>query len=348
MSKALRLLTLVLGTCLPGLLLGQNFGSSMDLLIKESNARTAALGGFNVSLQDDDVQMITGNPALANGRMKQSIGLTYNPSLAGTRQYSSIYCDSIAKAGVLFAGIQFQDFGSFRQTDPAGIQSGNFNASQYVASLGTSRKRGNFQLGAALKFAAIQINALQANALVMDLGMAYKHPVKDLQYGLSIRNIGFQLSKFYADGKSIPIPLNIQAGFSYRLSHMPLRISATASYLQESDIQYLDPNTPGKLDPNGQLVKEKKKITEQIARHLNLGGEFLLSKSFHLRMGYNHLRRKELRTETGAGLTGFSLGFVVHTRLLGLAYTYSGWQGSAGLHYLSLNLRLQSFLKKGN
>lgn len=326
----------------------QNFGSPMDLLVKETNARTAALGGFNVSLQDEDVQMLAGNPALANGRMKRNIGMTYNPSMAGLRQYNTAYCDSLPKAGVLFAAIQYLDYGSFSQTDASGIVSGNFNASQYAISVGTSRQKGNFKLGGALKFAALQISSFQANAILTDLGVAYKHPTKDLSYGLAIKNLGFQTKKFYSDGKSIPMPLNVQAGFSYRLSHMPLRISATAFYLQDSDIQYLDPNIPGKLDANGQLVKEKKKITEQIARHLCLGGEFLLNKSFHLRVGYNHLRRKELRTETGAGLTGFSLGFMVNTKPVNLSYSYSGWQNGKGLHFLSLYLRLQNFINKAN
>jgi hypothetical protein len=326
----------------------QNFGSSMDLLIKETNARTAALGGFNVSLQDDDVQLVNGNPALANGSMKRNLGMTYNPALAGIRQYNTTYCDSVPKAGVLFASLQYLDFGSFRQTDASGTDIGNFTASQYAVSLGTAMKKGNYKLGAALKFSSLQINGLQANAILADLGVSYKHPSKDLSYGLSIRNLGFQAAKFYTDGQRIPMPLNIQAGFSYKLSHMPLRISCTAFYLQETDIQYLDPNTPGKLDANGQLLKEKKKLTEQIARHLCLGGEFLLNKSFNLRVGYNHLRRKELRTETGAGLTGFSLGFMINTKPVNLAYTYSGWQAGTGLHFLSMHLRLQSFLKKGS
>jgi hypothetical protein len=346
--RATALLILFAAICLLSNANAQNFGSSLDLLIKETNARTAALGGFNVSLQDEDVQMVNGNPALANGKMRRNLGLTYNPSLAGIRQYNTAYCDSFSKAGVLFASIQYLDYGSFRQTDASGMEAGNFSASQYAISVGTSRQKGNYKLGAAFKFSALQINGLQANAVLADLGVAYKHPSKDLSYGLSIRNLGFQTRKFYSDGQSIPMPLNIQAGFSYRLIHMPLRLSATAFYLQETDIQYLDPTLPGKLDPNGQLVKEDKKFTEQIARHLCLGGEFLLNKSFNLRLGYNHLRRKELRTETGAGLTGFSLGFMVNTKPLNLSYTYSGWQAGLGLHYLSLQLRLQSFLKKGS
>ena len=340
----------LIGVLLPLCLLpsgvhAQQFGSSMDFLLKENNARSAALGGNVVSLRDDDVQMVGSNPALANGKMKRVLGLTYNPSLAGIRQYNSMYCDSFQKAGTWFAGVQFLDFGSFRQTDPAGIQSGSFQASQYAIMAGTARKKGNFHLGASLKFTALQINGLQSNALLLDLGAAYRHPVKDLTFGLSVRNLGFQMKKFYQGGASIPVPLNLQAGFSYKLSHMPLRLTATAFYLQETDLQYLDPGLPGKLDPNGQLVKEKKKITEQIARHLSLGGEFLLNRNFHLRVGYNHLRRKELRTETGAGLTGFALGCMINTKAAAVSYTYSGWQGGAGLHYLSLNLRIDSFYR---
>jgi len=329
---------------------GQNFGSSMDLLLKETNARTAALGGVNVSLMDDDVQMVNGNPALANGKMSNILGLSYNPSLAGIRQYNTAYADTVSFGGKfnanVFGSLQFVDFGSFRMTDPAGLAMGDFSASQYCASIGSSHKKGNFRLGAALKFASMQIAGLNASALLSDLGVVYRHPTKELSYGMSIRNLGFQLNKFYSDGRSIRMPLNLQAGFSYRLSHMPLRISATAFYLQETDIQYLDPNAPGKLDLNGQLVKEEKKFTEQIARHLCMGGEFLLSKAFHLRVGYNHLRRKELKSETGAGLTGYSLGLVINTKPLNLAYSWSGWQRSQGLHFLSLNLRLSNFYRK--
>ena len=328
----------------------QNFGSPLDILIKETNARTAALGGVNVSLMDDDVQMISGNPALANGKMAKVLGMTYNPSLAGIRQYNTAYCDTVSFIGEsgasLFGNLQYLDYGKFSMTDPAGMPLGNFTANQYAASLGLAGKKGNFRLGAALKFTNFQINALNSNAICADLGVVYRHPQKDLTYGFSIRNLGFQLQKFYEDGAAMPIPINLQTGFSYRLSHMPLRISATAFYLQETDIQYLNPNDPGKLDITGKLVKEEKKITEQIARHLCLGGEFLLSKSFNIRLGYNHLRRKELKTETGAGLTGYSVGFVINTRPLNLAYSWSAWQRGAGLHFLSMNLRINNFYRK--
>lgn len=331
---------------------GQNFGSSFDLMLKETNARTAALGGFNVSLADDDVQMISGNPAAANGKMKRSLGVSYNPSLAGIRQYNTIYCDSLpfkkkrSMPRMVFASLQYLDYGTFPMTDPSGYPIGNFNASQYCFSVGVSHKIGNFRLGSALKLAGLQINGLHASLLCADLGGIFRHPEKDLTIGLSIKNIGFQLQRFYSDGQSTPIPLNIQAGISYRILHMPLRISATAIYLQNPEIQYVDPNAPGKLDLNGQIIRDEQKITEQIFRHLCFGGEFILHRTFNLRIGYNHLRRKEWKTESGAGLTGYSLGFAINTKLLSVAYTYTGWQRELGLHFMSMNLRLEQFYRR--
>ncbi len=324
----------------------QNFGSSFDFLIKETNARVAALGGQNVSLRDDDVQLTTGNPAVVNSTMARTAGFTVNPSFGKVVQYNLAYADSLSKLGNTFCNLQFLDYGKLAERDAAGIKMGDFNASQYAFSVGTGRKKGNFHLGAAIKFSGFQIQGNHSYALMFDMGMFYQHPRKLMSYGLAIKNIGGTLKKFDNSDKKMPVPFNIQAGISYKLEHMPLRISVTAFYLQETNIQYVDPNAPGTLDPNGVLIKEKRKLTEQIARHLNVGGEFMLHKSFHLRVGYNHLRRKELRPDAGAGLTGFSLGCMINTKPINLSYTYSGWQSAGGLHFISLNCRLANFITK--
>jgi len=324
---------------------GQNFGSSYDFLIKETNARVAALGGLNNSIRDDDVHLVAGNPAVANGKMAKSLGMTVNPSFANIVQYNLAYADSAKKLGNVFATLQFLDYGKFNETDPSGYKLGNFNASQFAVAGGFSQKKGNFHLGAALKLVGFQVQGNQAFALAVDLGAHYQHPVKQLSFGLAIKNIGATIKKFDTD-QAMPVPFNIQASLSYRLAHMPLRFSASAFYIQETNIQYLDPATPGKLDINGAEVKDKKKISEQIARHLTIGGEFLLHRSFNIRVGYNHLRRKELRTESGAGLTGFSLGFMINTKPINISYTYSGLASAGGYHFISLNCRFSQFLTK--
>ncbi len=329
----------------PCLVRAQMFGSSYDFLIKETNARVAALGGLNNSLRDGDVQLVHGNPAVANGKMAKTLGMTVNPGIAGITQYNVAYADSIGKWGNWFSTLAFLDYGKLRETDNTGFQLGEFSASQYAFSLGTAQKKGNFFLGGALKFAGFQIRGNQAFALLADMGVFYQHPKKQFSFGLSAKNIGGSLKKFDTD-RSMPVPFNVQASFSYKLEHMPLRISGSAYYLQEPDIQYVDPNAPGTVDLSGREIKPTKKISEQIARHLTLGGEFLLHRSFHLRVGYNHLRRKELRPLTGAGLTGFSLGCAINIKAFNFSYTYSGWQSQGGNQFISLNIRMADFYSR--
>lgn len=323
----------------------QNFGSSYDFLLKETNARTAALGGINNSLRDGDPSLVFGNPASANAKMAQNGSFTINPSFAKIVQYNVSYADSIGKIGNVYGGIQFLNYGNLKQTDNTGLVLGDFTASQYAITLGTSQKKGNFNLGIGVKWIGFQVASYQSNAAALDLGVHYQHPTKQFQFGMVVKNLGFRLKSLYADQK-MPLPFNIQASISYKLEHMPLRVSASAFYLQETDIQYLDPNAPGTLDANGIEVKPTKKISEQIARHLCIGGEFLLHRNFNILFGYNHLRRKELRPTTGAGMTGFSLGFAVITKSLRIGYSYSGWQPELGQHFISLNLNFKNWFTK--
>ncbi len=323
----------------------QLFGSSYDFLIKETNARVSAIGGVNNSLRDGDVQLVHGNPAVVNGKMAKTLGMTVNPGISKTAQYNAAYADSLGKWGNWFTTLAFLDYGKLKETDITGFQLGEFSASQYAFSFGTAQKKGNFFLGAALKFAGFQVQGNQSFAAVMDLGAFYQHPKKQLTFGFSAKNIGATIKKFDTN-LPMPVPFNVQASFSYKLEHMPLRISGSAYYIQEPNIQYVDPNAPGTIDLNGVEIKPKKKLSEQIARHLTLGGEFLLHRSFHLRVGYNHLRRKELRPTTGAGLTGFSLGCAINIKAFNFSYTYSGWQSNGGNQFISLNIRMADFYSR--
>lgn len=303
------------------------------------------MGGVNNSLRDDDVQLVFGNPAVVNGKMAKTLGMTVNPSFAGILQYNTAYADSLKSLGNVFTTVQYLDYGKLRQTDETSYYLGDFNASQYAIGFGTSQRKGNFHLGAYLRWAGFQIQSNQSFALLADLGVHYQHPVRLFSFGMAVKNIGRVLKRFDND-QAMPVPLNIQASISYKLQHMPLRFSVTGFYLQKPDIQYVDPNAPGVVNINGIEEKEQKKLSEQIARHLVFGGEFLLHRSFHLRVGYNHLRRKELRPETGAGLTGFSLGAGIQTKPVTIAYTYGAWQSAGGQHFISLNCRFSEFFTR--
>jgi hypothetical protein len=120
--------------------------------------------------------------------------------------------------------------------------------------------------------------------------------------------MGFQL-KTYA-GKREPLPLQVQIGLSKQLAHLPFRYFLVFNNLQQFDIAYIDSNAAGaKIDLTTQepIINEPK-ILDKTMRHMVLGGEFLFTKNFNIRFGYNYQHRKEMVLESKKGLAGFSWG----------------------------------------
>ena len=70
------------------------------------------------------------------------------------------------------------------------------------------------------------------------------------------------------------------------------------------------------------------------------GVEFLPSKSFTLRAGYNYQRRQELKFDSKASTVGFSAGFGLKIKRFRLDYGISRFHlaGSSNLFSLSINL----------
>jgi hypothetical protein len=111
--------------------------------------------------------------------------------------------------------------------------------------------------------------------------------------------------------------------------------------LQQPDLVYLD--TTGQARNNQPLGKS---LGDKIARHLVLGGELLLSKNLNLRLGYNHLRRKELRLENAPGAAGFSAGFLLRLKGFQLDYARAFYHQSGGSNFFTVGTDLGRFFKK--
>ena len=142
------------------------------------------------------------------------------------------------------------------------------------------------------------------------------------------------------------MPLDVQLGTSFKPEHLPFRFSFTAHHLQQLDIVYLDPNQRGQLDENGEEIKPRKTLGDKIARHFVVGGELLLSKNLNVRLGYNHLQRRELRLENTSGGAGFSFGVMLRISQFQLDYTHAGYHASGGANYFTIARNLDSLFKK--
>ncbi|MDX5420652.1 MAG: type IX secretion system protein PorQ [Hymenobacteraceae bacterium] len=320
---------------------------SFSFLELPPSAKQAALGGLNVTAGGHDVNMVAANPALLNKEMDNQLSLSYMGYLADIQQSHLAYAFHSEKCGRWAAAINYLHYGDFVQRDATGMELGTFQVNDYAFSLTHAREVEAFTLGVTAKVAFSSIAGNKAVGLLADAGVTFNHPEKDLTVGLAFKNVGYQV-KPYDGGERQPMPFDAQLGVSYKPEHMPVRLSLTAHRLYQFDIVYLDPNAPGRLDENGNEVKEEKKLGDKIARHFVAGAEFVFSKNFQLRAGYNHLRRKELRLDTNSGGAGFSLGAMLRVRAFELNYGSAFFHPSGATHYVTIGTNTSTFFKKKN
>lgn len=302
-----------------------------------SNARVAGIGGDNISVLDNDPNLYFHNPALLNKTMLHRVGVNFSPHMAGIFNTAQCYAFNVKKLGLFGLGAQVLNYGTAKRTDENGVEQGRIQAYDMVLQATHARTLGNFTLGASFKLIGSHIAGYNTFGTGIDLGAMFKHPKRDFTIGITVRNIGF--------GKNA-LPINALIGMSYKLEHMPLRFSLTIHHLNNWKIAYIDPSAVVSYDINNNPIRDTANALSEIPRHLIFGGEFLLSKGFNIRVGYNHMRRAELKPSESSILSGFTLGFMLKVKSFELAYTRAFFHPSDGIDMLSLIWSLDNFIKK--
>lgn len=315
--------------------------ASFNFLRLTDNARISALGGEAVSIYDYDINAANYNPASLNRENQKKLSLNYMPFYAGVSKSTALYgFKGKSRAGTWAAGASFINYGNIDETDPLGNVIGTVPSNEYAVFLTRSDKIGPYSLGVTAKLAGSNLSSYSAYAALFDIGAMFIHPRKDLRVGLAVKNAGF-VFKDYAETSNSTAPLDIQIGLSYKPEHMPLRLYITAHHLQVWDIQYVNEEiTAQNLEP------EKATFSEQLFRHFVFGGEFVFSDNFHLRAGYNHMRRKELAIEERGALAGFSFGGMIRIKTIEINYTRAIYHIAGGANVITLTLDASVFGSK--
>ena len=312
---------------------------SFEFINLPSNARTAALGGVNVSHTENNVENFLSNPALLDSVESGRATFSYLGFLADTRLNNLTYAQKINKLGVLGFGVQYMNFGQIQGFDEVGLEQGSFNANEFALAIGYSHRISVFAIGGTFKFASSGIESFRANALLFDLGGTFKHPQKELAFGLAFKNIGFYLSDYTSTANS-KVPFDVQLGMTFKPEYMPVRFSITTYNLYQGDLTFFD------AQGDASLVQEEAGTFDKVFRHMNLGAEFIITKNVHLRTGYNHLIRKELRLDAKSGGAGFSFGFLVRIKTFELAYTRAIYHVAGGGNHFTIGTDMNNIFKK--
>lgn len=288
------------------------------------------------------------NPALLDSSGRNQLTMSFVPYFADTRYYSLQYGLPVRGNGQWAVGLQYLTYGTFDQTDMLGNQTGTFTSSDYALSLTHARTEGNFTLGATLKAVGSSIETYSAFAVLFDVGGTWRHPEKELSFGLVAKNAGFRLKKYFPGQVNGPdLPFDLQAGVTVKPEHLPIRATLTAHHLHQPDLVYNDPALNVTYDLNGNPIPKKTALPEKIVRHLAVGLEFLIHRNVNLLAGYNHMRRQEAKLATGSGAAGLSFGVAIQAKGFQLTYARAlATPTVGGSSHLSFRVDLNRFLPK--
>lgn len=325
-------------------------GTSIYQQLNLSNsARTASLGGENISINDNDLNFVYQNPALLNDSMSNNFALNYSNYFSDINYGYMSYARNFKNIGNFAIGFFNVNYGDFIEADETGEILGNFECKDYALNIAYSKKLAdNFTAGVELKPLFSQYEKYNSFGLAFDLGANYFK--NGLSIALVANNIGTQIKPF-VKGNIEPMPFEIQAGISQKLKHAPFRFSVTLHNLQKYDLTYENPNAQ---DNYSSLVDDTTttkgnsigNIADNLMRHIVLGVELMPSKNFFVNFGYNYQVRQEMKISTRGSIVGLTWGFGIKISKFRISYA-NGIQHLAGhSNYFSITTNLNEFIGK--
>ncbi len=257
--------------------------STYNFLKLEVDARSAALAGSLIATEND-VNMIYYNPACIATINKPQASLGFFKYLLDINSGNAAYAQSYNNVGYFGASIRYVNYGEFEKYDESYNRVGTFSANDLALSVGYANSyEDKLFYGANLKFIYSSIDEYKSTAVACDLGLLYKVSSYDLNIGISLLNLGRQLSSYMNTEENLPLDLRV--GAIKKLEYLPLTVSFSFINLTEKTEKFIDR-----------------------FKYFTVGGEFVLSDYVMLRGGYDNQKRQDLKTGTSLGLGGFSAG----------------------------------------
>ena len=327
-----------IGFCLANLMsFGQIGGKSVyQFLNLVTSPRQAALGGKVLTLYDSDVNQAHFNPATINPEMDNKLALNYGSYFGevtyGTASYAYTYDRHVQ---TFFAGVNYVNYGQFDGYDENGQQTSNFSGSEMALTFGYAYNIPNsdFYVGANAKLISSTLESYNSYGTAIDIGVLFIDSRNDVNWALSIRNIGTQITPFAETREKIP--LEVLIGVSQLMENVPIRWHITIENMQQWQLAFANPNrAQGSLD--GGSTPEKVSVFGNALRHVIMGAELFPNKGFNIRLGYNFRRAEELRILEQRNFSGISVGFGLKVNNLKFNYSYSRYTLAANTSLFGL------------
>ncbi len=324
---------------------------SFEFLNLTQSARTTALGGALISVIDGDATLAYANPAALNEKMHTELSINHNFHFADiSHGFSNAAYHIGSLKTTAHIGVNYINYGEFVRADFLGNRDGTFRGGETAITIGAGRAiNERMRVGVNAKLISSNLDIYRAMGLAFDAGFIYTNPDKQFSVGLVLKNMGTQLSS-YTD-QSEPLPFDLQLAYSKRFAHLPFRLSITAHQLHQWDIRLDEANAD---DPVIFLNQEQgetgplAKSVDNFFRHFIFSGEFLIGpeEKFKIRLGYNHLRRKELAVSEFRSLGGVSFGVGFQVSKFRFDYGLGYYHLAGATNHLGFSINLSSFRNK--
>ncbi|KAA3615576.1 MAG: hypothetical protein D8M58_15380 [Calditrichaeota bacterium] len=282
--------------------------SAFEFLRTDFNPRTAAMSNAFTTARGN-VGSIMINPA----------GMAYNESNQYMFNFTNYlldinggmlaYSQEVENIGIISGSIVYMDYGGFNETDEYAQETGlSFTPAdiELVLSWADHFEKG-VSYGVNVKYIYSQIQDYNASAIAFDFGLIWDAPFEeDLYFGLSVQNLGSNI-EYYSNIKE-DLPFNVRVGVSKKLAHLPLEISVS----------------------NAEVNRVSK--FAEFFEHMSIGGEFTISESVRLRIGYDNRLHTDLKTIEESDFGGLSGGFGIYINSFRFDYSYSNYNLLGNTH----------------
>ncbi len=341
--KNIKILNLLLCLTIVPIVSAQTGGGNVyDFLNLTNSARVAALGGNNISIDDNDLNVVFHNPSLLDEDMSNSVVLNYVPYMSDISYGYLGFAHHFKNVGTFGLGIHSINYGTFERRNEIAELIGSTSAAEYAFILSYARKLSpNISMGMSVKPIYSKLDVYTSYGITTDFGFHYKKSDSGLSLGIVLKNLGSQISS-YNDIQE-DIPSDLQFGMSTKLAHAPFRFSLTAQHLLEWDLSYNSTDYENSSDSSTGDVTGNDGFGDKLMRHVVFGVEFLPSKNFHVDFGYNYRRRQELAQEERMSTVGMSWGFGFRVYKFHFSYGSARYHLGGTSNHFSISTNLSSY-----
>lgn len=303
-----------------------NTSSIFRFLEMTPTARSAGLGGNHIGMFNGDFSLMYLNPAYINARNTGSISASYINFLADANMGFTSGAYDIDRIGTFGLGIRFVGYGEFDHLDENGNELGNFSANDVaVTGAYSTAVTARLQAGAALDFIHSSYANFKSSALSVSAGLFYQDSTSNFSAGISIRNLGAQLSTF--EDRKEPLPLDVSVGFSKKPEAFPFQINVTFRQLNKWDLRTFGES-------------EKPEPLANLFRHILIGGEADIGENLELRLGYDHYLHEQTKTGQTVDLAGIAFGVGFDIKNTTFDVSRSSYSKLGGITRLSIKVAL--------